>query len=358
MNAIDFVTALAQRGAGVVRGAMPALDSPEEWPTVLDLAIQHRVAPLVWQALSSAGAPAVPTSMRTAFEEQVFQGAATRMLCERALQRLLATLAPQGIQVLVLKGAAVAYSIYPNPQLRLYHDVDVLCLASDYSRLASTLLSNGYLYEGSHHPLDPQLSPSESHWVRSFHDFSGDAKIEVHFDLLQFGLVDRHHEEFWRAARTLTAGALRIPLLSPEHQVLHLASHVFRHSFSRLIWLIDLDLLVRQQVDRIDWSSLMALARDEGMAPVVRHVLETANAVLGTPMPVLPPPTLEERCLGVCYRLLRRLGRREHVRHVRFTPDSADPRDWAPGLLLLGRRREKLQILGLHCGRALRRKQA
>ena len=368
MNATDFVTAMAQRGAGVMRGEMPALDSPDAWPTVFELAREHRVVPLVWQALSSPGAPAVPAPTRAAFEEQVVQSAVTRMLCEGTLQRLLATLAPEGLRVLVLKGAAVAWSIHPNPSLRLYNDVDVLCRASDYSSLAATLLASGYTpvtfgpegsKEGTHDSLGLKPSPAESYSVRGFYDPAGGVKIEVHFDLLQFGLVDRGLEEVWRAARTLTAGALQIPLLSPEHQFLHLASHVHRHCFTRLAWLIDLDLFVRQQVDRLDWANLMRLALDEGMAPIVRHTLEILGGVLGTPMPALPPPTLEERFLAVCYRRLwpaekvRRLEQREHRRHVRFWPDSADPRNVYPGLLLLGRRREKLQILGLHYKRAL-----
>ena len=366
MNAPDFVTALAQRGAGVQRGEMPALDSPDEWPAVLDLAIRHRVAPLVWQALSSAGAPAVPTSMRTAFEEQVFQSAATSMLCESALQRLMATVAAHGIDMIVLKGASVAHSVYPNPALRLYNDVDILVRAVDYPRLRGALLANAYQAvpfepaapnDGSHEVLQPKPSLLESHSVRAFYDPSGDVKIEVHFDLLQLGLVDRHLEEFWRSARTL-AGALRIPILAPEHQFLHLAAHAQRHCFSRLGWLIDLDLMVRQQIDRLDWSKVVSLARDEGMGAVVRHVLETVNRVLGTPMPALPPPTLEERGLAICYRRLwplgqvRRLGQHEHKRLLKFQPDTGYRRDVIYSFLLLGRRQDKLQILRRHLRRA------
>jgi hypothetical protein len=368
MNAAAFVTALAQRGAGVKRGEMPTLHHPDAWSTVLDLATEHRVAPLVWEALSDA-ASAVPPPIGAAFEKQLFQSSATSMLCENALQGLMTMLALCGVDVLVLKGPSIAHSVYPRPQLRTYNDLDVLCRSTDYPKLRRALLAGGYAAvpfepmgpsDGSHETLKPKPSPMESHSVRGFYDSSADVKFEVHFDLLQFGLRDRNCEEFWRRSRTLKAGPIQIPVLSPEHQFLHLAAHVQRHSFSRLGWLIDIDLLVRQQLERLDWSSIVQLARDEGMGAVVRHVLEIAHSVLDTPMPRLPPSTLEERCLAVCYRRLwpltnvRRLGRHERKRLVRFMPDSTDRRNVAYGFILLGRRREKLQILRLHHGRTAR----
>jgi hypothetical protein len=359
------VTALAQMGAGVRRGAVPAL-TPEAWAAVLDLAERHRVAPLVAQALADAPGAEVPPSVRAAFDAQRLQSSATRMLCESVLASLLATLEAAGLEVIVLKGPSVAHAVYPSPELRVYHDLDLLCRAADYGRLRSALLEAGYAAapfeptgpsDGSHEALAPTPSPSQSHSVRAFLDPSGDVKIEVHFDLLQFGLVDRRHEAFWRGAQALDAGGLRIPVLAPEHQLLHLAAHAQRHCFSRLQWLVDLDLFLRRYADRLDWPAVVQIAREEGMGAVLRRVLEMAHGVLGAPMPALPPPTLEERALGICYRALwplgrvRRLEQHEHKRLLKFLPDTAYRRDVAYSFVLLGRRREKLEILRRQHGR-------
>jgi hypothetical protein len=175
-------------------------------------------------------------------------------------------------------------------------------------------------------------------------------KVEVHFDAMQLGLFDRSEEDFWRLSRTREVAGVEIRVLSPEHQFLHLALHAHRHCYSRLSWLIELDLIIRKD-DAIDWGRLMEVARAEGIGTALRHALATAHAVLGTPLPVLPPPTLEERFLGPFYRALwpfaraRTLSQHERHRLLHFLPDDKDPRNVLYGLVLMGRRREKLHAL-------------
>ncbi len=350
MNAAAFLSALTQLGTGVRQGSMPVLQAPEAWQTVLELAIQHRVAPLVWQALTRAPACTVPEPIVAELEAQMWRSSATRMLCEHALESLLETLAARGIEVLVLKGATLAHELYPRPELRPYHDLDILCRPGDYPRLAAALLAEGYSSE-EQVAATGNTPAYEGSRRRNFITPCGDVEIEVHLDVLGLGIVERHHDDFWRAARTVEAGPLRLRTLAPMHQLLHLTFHVHAHCYSRLLWLHDIDLLIRRWGDAIDGEQAMALARDEGMGAVLRHVLATAHAVLGTPLLALPPPTLEERLLEICYRLLwpqatlMRLERKEHRRLLRFRPGTGDLRDVVYPLLLLGRRREKWRIL-------------
>lgn len=87
------------------------------------------------------------------------------------------------------------------------------------------------------------------------------------------------------------------------------------------------------------------------MGSVLRHVLKTTHVVLGTPLPHLGRATAEERLLGFGYRLfwpignVRRLRQQQHLRRSRFDPATGAPLDVLPGLLLLGRRRAKWQVL-------------
>ncbi len=356
MNPTAFVTAVAQIGAGSRSGPLPALDDPEAWPLVVNLAIEHKVAPLVWEAVS-ARQDGIPREVLKALEDEAILSAATRLLCESALADVLRASRERQVELLVLKGPTVAHAVYPRPELRIYHDLDVLCRVGDYPALREALLSRGYTdagtldARGSQAVLADKPSPAESHSVRAFYDPSGDMKVEVHFDLLQLGLFDRHQDDIWREARPLRAGGIEMRVLSPEHQFLHLAVHAHRHCYSRLAWLIELDLLLRQQGGALDWERTASVARDEGVGAILRHAMATARFVLGTPLPALPRPSLEERWLMACYRLLWpfrracRLDQDEHHRLLHFLPDDADVRNVLYGLVLVGRRLEKLQAL-------------
>lgn len=350
MNTAGLVIALTRMGLGTRRPALPRLDARINWRAVLTLATAHRVAPLVAQALAIMPSGTVPDQILDAFEEQLWRSRAAHLLCEHLLCTLLGTLAAQGIEVLVLKGAALAHELYPCPELRPYHDIDLLCRPADYACLWRALLALGYRTD---EPIEAsaRMPRFESICRRNFFAPDGDVELEVHLDVLGLGLPERHRHAFWREARIVDAGTLRIPTLAPMHQLLHLAVHAHAHCYSRLLWLCDIDSLVRTHAHSLDWELAMWVARDEGVGAVPRHALATAGALLGTPCPPLPPATLEEALLGPCYRRLWpqarvvRLERKEHRRLLRFHPGTGDLRDVLYGLILTGRRWEKCRSL-------------
>jgi hypothetical protein len=356
MDVPALVTALSRFALATEQGRagarLPSLGTAVDWPAVLELATVHRVAPLIRQALAAAPKGAVPGPIMAQFDAALWHSQAATLLCEYELASLLTTLAAARVNVLVLKGATLAHTLYPQPELRPYHDLDILCRHAEYPRLACALTAAGYAAEAKNEPW-VRLSPLASFPVQTYRPPSGTLDIEVHTDVLQLGLVERNHENFWSEAETLSLGSVAMRSLAPIHQVLHLAAHAHRHGYVRLLWLVDLDLFVRRWGVTLDWASAMALARDEGMGLVLRHALATTRAVLGTPLPPLPPPTREERLLAPLYRWLwphapvRRLERIERRRLLRFRPDSGDPRDFSYGLMLLGRRREKLKVLAV-----------
>ncbi|HLZ23950.1 MAG TPA: nucleotidyltransferase family protein [Ktedonobacterales bacterium] len=351
MKAQTFLVAAMQQGAGTRSGPLPTVDSPRDWPAVVDLAVQHRIAPLVYQALAGAPEGTVPEYVVTQLDERMRWSEGARMLCEHRLLELLELLSLHDIEALVLKGAGLAHTLYPVPELRPYHDLDIVCRITDHPRLYQVLLNAGYQREeeSEQAQVEGQTIP-----VHTFMDPSGCLEIEVHADVLQLGLRNRHFDEYWREARTLTCESLRMRVLAPAHQILHLASHAHAHCYSRLLWLNDLDLFIRRYGDELDWQYVTYLARDEGMGVILRHALRVVHVVLGTPLPELPAPTTAERIMGACYRMLwpqaavTRLERREHLRLLRFRPETGDLRETLYGFFLLGRRSEKWRILRRH----------
>jgi hypothetical protein len=350
---VACVTALACAGSAEAPRvtALPDL-TLQEWSCISPVAVAQGVAPLVWRALDYVGADAAPAEVQLGLSLRVQQSIAQGLLLEHALGHLVATVVAEGIELIVLKGAALAYQLYPRPELRQYGDIDVLCRPQDYARLYQVLRAAGYETGDEAGALKANPSALESYFPRPFVSPVGQTLVEVHFDVLQVGLFEVHSQELWQDSLVVDTGAFAMRVLAPEHQVLQLAAHVHRHSYGRLIWLLDLDLAVRRWGSTLDWDHVLALARDEGVAAVLCYALQMAHRLLGTPRPPLGPLMFEERLLRACYRRLwppNRLGsallEEQHQRLLRFYPETGMWRDVLPGLLLSGRRRAKLGIL-------------
>jgi hypothetical protein len=133
--------------------------------------------------------------------------------------------------------------------------------------------------------------------------------------------------------------------------VIQLSVHVHKHGFNRLIWLKDLDLLVRELGDSMDWKVVHASARAEGVEGSVWYTLWLASQVLGTPLPAGPmralAPILPIRQL---YRMVWPpagvADLRGHMRRRAVQFLAADSwRGMLPNLVLMGRRGDRLRAI-------------
>ncbi|HWS71894.1 MAG TPA: nucleotidyltransferase family protein, partial [Thermoanaerobaculia bacterium] len=122
-----------------IRGPLRALlcGGSAEWPRQYDrdafaaACEEHAIAPLVYARLP------LPE-----LREQATRAAATEPLRLADLRRVLAAFAEAGVEALILKGTALAYDLYPSPELRPRSDVDLL--VTDFARAAGVLRALGF----------------------------------------------------------------------------------------------------------------------------------------------------------------------------------------------------------------------
>jgi hypothetical protein len=140
-------------------------------------------------------------------------------------------------------------------------------------------------------------------------------------------------------------------MLSMEDQLVHLSTHAHKHGFNRLIWLKDLDLLVRQRGATLNWQLALAIAREEGVTASVWYALELTRALLGTPVPrhwlrqsrPMLPVRIAYRAIWPVARIARLDG---HMRRRAVQFHVADSwRGMLPSLLLMGRRQVRARAI-------------
>jgi hypothetical protein len=272
----------------VARAASPQRDvaltetlhCPLDWERLLDLAYLHGCVQILAAAMSVPHRrEAVPAPIARDLTALNAALSLRRHLQLRALTQALDALAAQSIQPVLLKGLALAASLYPDPELRPCQDLDLLVRSPAEARAAGVAFRQlGYVH------CEPE--PGE---VPGFHTvYAAPAQsltVELHTDPLQLGLPMRTASAVWRTRETVEITGRQVCVLGLEYQILHLCVHLHTHGYGRLIWLKDLDLLLRTRGAGADWDRVWALAATEGVTISVRHALPVVSALLDTGHP-------------------------------------------------------------------------
>ncbi len=115
----------------------------EELGTLIPQAIAHGVAPLLyhaWQATKTPGDYPAFSSL----EKVYYQSVARSLALRHELERLETAFSRSRLAYLPLKGAALAWTVYPDPALRPMNDLDLLAQPSDLLKAVRAAQAIGY----------------------------------------------------------------------------------------------------------------------------------------------------------------------------------------------------------------------
>lgn len=317
---------------------------------VADTAHRHRVAPWVRAALTEhqARIPAEHWARLSAAAEQHVNRTLAHYV---GLLRLLEWAESETIEVVVLKGATVA-RWYPDPLLRPYSDVDLLLQEVDVDRVVARLVESGFAEKPHSH--DDPAHHEHGEFQRIFmHGVTGQI-VEVHVNHLQIGLRPVGMRDIWERSQPITLHRTTARSLEANDLFVHLAVHLHRHGFDRLIWFKDLDLIAR--TGTLDWDRVADLADEQGCGESLAATLELLVEMLGTPLPPEAISIIRTRS-RVSRWLFNRVWKPSDVaallprrrwrmrRAVQFAPETGLLRGGLLAFLFTGRRRDKLRIL-------------
>lgn len=245
-----------------------------DWDALLDAAQRARVAPLIYLLLREKAW--LPYRVRDRLRTFYFGTARRNLLAFNALALVIDTLNAHDIPNILLKGVALALTLYKNEALRPMGDVDLLVHWADVPGALDLLRDLGYST-----PI-PEMRPGA--WLAyngELYVRSGDqnvAPMDLHWNLTNAPVYRRPTSEqwLWDSAQPVAVGATEGRVLCPEAQFLHLCAHkVLHHSDAdaafATLWGYDIALLLAKQP--LDWDIVLARAQDLGMvAPLQRAV--------------------------------------------------------------------------------------
>jgi hypothetical protein len=267
--------------AAAIRGAAPALPPKSAWPMLIAAAQREGVLPLLADAAESAHwAPEFIAAIRPF----IMAEAALAIVGERELRAALDALAQDGVLPLLIKGAHLAFDVYPSPDRRPRLDVDLLIQVSDRERVARCVERLGYVPAAR---VTGDVAFGQCQYWRT--DRTGATHtIDVHWRVANpKAFADRlTYDELRSHAVTLPRLGAHAFAPSASFALLIACIHRTAHhgTTTRLVWLYDIHLLAARLSER-EWTALVEIAEARGLAPVVAAGLEDAREKLDTPVP-------------------------------------------------------------------------
>lgn len=142
------------------------------------------------------------------------------------LRRLYRVLVEHDLRFVPVKGADLAYRLYPDAALRPYGDWDIWFHPDDCERALVVLAEDGWTVP-AHYSRDHESVRKNGAHHYSLH-VRGQNRIEPHFTLSNFNGIDLH--EMWKHTMEYPAGDGQ-RVLSPEMNLLMLARHSAAQSY-------------------------------------------------------------------------------------------------------------------------------
>lgn len=228
-----------------------------DWDALLSIAEQQGLAPLLHWHFADLDLP-LPAPCKRSLHLLVLRHRRVNATLMTCLKEVLALLADKGIQVLVLKGAALCHSLYPEVGLRPMRDIDLLIDSKEIQHAQDLLKRAGFVESTAPRPADHFHLPSLHQMIDGI-----SVCIELHHALFpQCPPTYRQTDFAGLASRAQVfdlAGTVAYQLANED-----MLWHIFEHGLHmpltyepyKLIAVADIVTMVEQKLNEIDWQEV------------------------------------------------------------------------------------------------------
>ncbi|HKP88147.1 MAG TPA: nucleotidyltransferase family protein [Blastocatellia bacterium] len=306
----------------------------KDWPLMVETATSHGIAPLAYAALKKSDLLKVaPRSAIETLRLNYLRASVANRLAFQDLSYWVDRFRHENIPVIVLKGGALAVTVYDDIALRPMGDLDLLIRPESVARAREVLIEEGYA-EG-YASLTGMAGRSAARFsvAQSFQRMGKrPSQIDIHWHAFTTPYYFERIpvEWFWERTTGFQAGHARALTFSPEAQLLHLSAHCMLHGYRRLIWSYDIARLIRRCAGQIDWDEIVRASETFGLSQLLSKSLLEVREHWGVRVPA---PVYER--LGAAHTPLKGrvvFGASEAV--------SGGPLELINGLGLIGARRK------------------
>lgn len=289
MQLVESLICAVLRGE---RPGWPGTNDPALVDAFLERSEYHGVQALLHERLHNASD--WPPALLDALHQRAIAGTMWELRHQQVVAEMLAALARIGIEPVLFKGTALAYSLYPGPALRTRGDSDLIVPFHERTRAMDALAGLGFARA-------LELGELTSYQACLTREVAGGGAhtLDLHWKISNSELLSRlfSHDELRRDAVPLPAlsphafgaGLVHALLIACMHRAGHKQAPYFvdgvaHYSGDRLIWLYDIHLLA-QALGRQEWETFLQLAQQKGLRAVCLEGIEQTRACFASAVP-------------------------------------------------------------------------
>lgn len=246
----------------------------------LDLARQEGLSALLFRILEEDSLiHKFPATIQKSLKESYLLSLSHNIVLLKDLSKVLSSLEEKGVRTIVLKGAALLERIYPDIGVRPVMDIDLL-FCEENEEVKKVLEGIGYRLIST----CPRIYDN------------GRTIIDIHTDIDSFTRLGPipytpklSTTTLWEDGSPWGVSFNTVRILSPEDTILTLSIHFVKHSFLRLLWLIDIIEVIKGN-PKIDWKKMGQRTKEAGFEKLLFYVLYYIKEIFG----IIPEDILSE----------------------------------------------------------------
>lgn len=263
------------------------------WQLIAALAAGAKAAPTVLKRVDEATDGRTPAAARKRLQPLAMVTQFRQVRLEECFLEVVEKLAPGDCDGVLLKGAALAVTVYDSFAERPMGDIDVLLSPSAAARVQQELLGAGWkeeylsdpdlehharrqhFYQGHHH-LPPLIDPS-----------GAGAVVELHTDVCPPGHPFQGQAAgMWERARRADYGGRPVLVPDPADLLLHLCLHfAWSHLMLTGGWRTFRDINALDEAGVIDWPRFLGNAESARGQTCCYWTLRMARSLTGLVVP-------------------------------------------------------------------------
>jgi hypothetical protein len=276
---VSLVRRFAAHGLPGGDDRLPEQVGDDDWPIVLDQLSGERLTGIALAAAQD-GRLLLSELQARALVDRHRESMLVALALERRLLEVASAFEREGIDVVVLKGPALAHTFYPDPSWRCFGDLDLLVPTGRWDPALEIVREVGF----SRDTPEPRPGFDVRFGKAATHSDSRGLVLDLHRTLAEapFGLWLEPDRLFERT-RPFELGGFQLRRLDDTAAFLHACVHASLGSRQFLLPLRDVGQVAA--AGDVDWDVASRLAERWRLRAVVRHATESLRSKLGVELP-------------------------------------------------------------------------